>query len=158
MANQSTAYRLQHTIPATCVFLVAAIVAWLSYTQEPASSYLFPRLISVAFIVLATWNLARALLGLAKVGEGFDFKSTINFLPGVFITLVFMLFAAEYIGFYVSSFFVIVVLYTLYDPAPLSSPFHWAKRLLVSFVCMAVIYFLFAMFLTVRTPYGVMFF
>ena len=157
MSNQSTAYRLQHTIPATFVFLVAAAVTYLSYTQEPADANIFPRLISIFFIGLAIWNLARALLGIAKVGDGLNKKSTMNFLPGVLVMLVFVLFAAKTFGFYVSSFTAFLIIFTLYDPVPFSSLKDWVKRIVVTAAFMVVIYGLFAKLLFVQTPRGFFF-
>ena len=65
-----TASRFQHVLSSSAILLIAAAVTTISFTQEPAAAFLFPRLISIVFIALAIWNFARAALGLAKVGEG----------------------------------------------------------------------------------------
>lgn len=131
-----TASRTQHTISATLVLAVAAVVTWTSFTQEPADAFLFPRLISIFFIVLAAWNFARASLGLARVGEGVPMKTVLNFLPGLIIALAF---------------------FAIYDSAPLSSAAGWGKRIVTTALFMAVIYGLFALLLKVQAPRGLYF-
>lgn len=157
MSNISSAYRLQHIVPASVVFLISSAVIFISFTQEPADAYIFPRLISVFFFALAIWNLARALLGLAKVGEGLNMRATKNFLPGVLVTLVFMLVGVKLIGIYVTSFVAFVTIYTLYDPAPFNSIGAWIRRIVVAAIFMVVIYLLFAKLLFVQTQFGLFF-
>lgn len=152
-----TASRTQHTISATLVLAVAAVVTWTSFTQEPADAFLFPRLISIFFIVLAAWNFARASLGLARVGEGVPMKTVLNFLPGLIIALAFVFFGAKWLGFYTTSTIAFFAIYTIYDPAPLSSAAGWGKRIVTTALFMAVIYGLFALLLKVQAPRGLYF-
>lgn len=149
-----TASRLQHIIPAGVIFLLAAVVAWLSFTQQPAESFLFPRVISIVFTGLATWNLVRAVAGLARVGGGISATTMGNILPGLIVMLVYVFYAAKGLGFYVGSTLAFFLIYSLYDPAPLSSMKDWAKRLTITAAFMAVIYGLFSMLLQVQTPRG----
>ena len=65
-----TSARLIHIVPASVVFLLSCMVAYLSFSEEPAEAYLFPRVVSIVFIGLAIWNLTRALMGLSRVGGG----------------------------------------------------------------------------------------
>ena len=152
-----TASRLQHVISSSVVLLVAAAVTWISFTQEPAAAFLFPRLISIFFIALAVWNFLRAAFGLSKVGSGLTMNETLNFLPGLIVALVFVFFAAKQFGFYVTSSIAFFAVYTIYDPAPLSSAIAWAKRIITTALFMAVIYGLFAFLLKVQTPRGMYF-
>ncbi len=149
-----TATRLQHIIPASIIFGLAVIVTWLSFTQQPAESFLFPRAISVFFIGLAAWNLARAATGQARVGSGLTATMFRNLIPGVLVMLVFVFFAAKTLGFYVASTLSFFAIYSLYDPALYSSPKNWIKWGLVTAAFMAVIYGLFALVLQVQTPRG----
>lgn len=149
-----TATRFQHILPAGIVFALAAIVTWLSFTQQPAESFLFPRAISVFFIGLAAWNLARAATGRARVGSGMTKTMMRNLIPGLLVMLVFVFFAAKELGFYVASTLSFFAIYSLYDPAPYSNPKNWIKWGLVTAVFMAVIYGLFALVLQVQTPRG----
>ena len=98
-----TAHRLQHVVPALVVLTLAAVVTWLSFTQQPSDAFLFPRLISVVFIALAVWNFLRAALGMAKVGGGVSMRVLINLTPGLVVMLVYVLFAARELGFYLAS-------------------------------------------------------
>jgi len=149
--------RAQHLVPAVAVLLLSIVVVWLSYTREPAGAFLFPRLISSVMLLLAIWNAARAALGLARVGSGVSRGELVTVLPGVLVTLVYVLFAAKGLGFYVASFITFIVLYALYDPAPHDRPASWLRRVLVAFGFMLVIYGLFTLLLKVQTPRGAFF-
>ena len=152
-----TASRLQHTISSGIVFLVAAIVTYISFTQEPADAFLFPRLTAIFFISLAAWNFVRALTGVAKVGVGLNMTEFKNIVPGLITMLVFVFFAAKAIGFYLASAIAFMIIFTLYDPAPLNNGKAWIKRLIVTVCFMTVMYCLFALLLKVQTPSGILF-
>ncbi|CAN0605972.1 unnamed protein product, partial [Ectocarpus sp. 12 AP-2014] len=62
--------RTQHIVASGLVALVGATVATISYTQEPAAAFLFPRMISTVFAVLALITFVKALMGRTKVGNG----------------------------------------------------------------------------------------
>lgn len=152
-----TASRLQHTISSGVVILVAAIVTYISFTQEPADAFLFPRLIAIFFVSLAAWNFVRAVTGVAKVGVGLNMNEFKNILPGLITMLVFVFFAAKMLGFYLASTIAFMIIFTLYDPAPLNDGKAWVKRLIVTVCFMAVMYCLFALLLKVQTPSGILF-
>ncbi len=152
-----TQSRLQHLIPGALILLLAAVVTWLSFTQQPAESFLFPRVISIAFIGLAIWNFARAALGLARVGGGISPQIAMNILPGLVIMFVYVFWAAKALGFYTASIIAFFAVYSLYDPVPFSSVKDWIKRAMVTAAFMAVIYGLFFMLLQVQTPRGMFF-
>ena len=152
-----TASRSQHIVPGIIVFAVACLVTWLSFTAEPAEAYAFPRIVSVFFIALAAWNLVRALAGWAKVGEGISAQTFRNLVPGVILMIIYVFWAAKFLGFYTASTIAFFVLYTLYDPAALNSGKDWGKRAIITAAFMAVIYILFALVLRVQTPRGIFF-
>ena len=152
-----TSTRLQHTVPALIVLVVAAVVAWLSFTEEPSDALLFPRVISVFFLGLALWNAYRAVSGLARVGGGIDGNTAINVLPGLLVALAFVFLAATGLGFYAAGALAFFTIYTIYDPVPLSSLNGWVRRIAVTLVFMGVIYALFALLLQVQTPRGMFF-
>ncbi|MBT5002697.1 MAG: tripartite tricarboxylate transporter TctB family protein, partial [Tateyamaria sp.] len=62
--------RNQHIIASGIVASVGIWVTYISYTQEPAAAFLFPRMISTVFAVLALWTFGKALMGCSKVGAG----------------------------------------------------------------------------------------
>ena len=152
-----TASRLQHIISSGIVLIVAALVTWISFTQEPADAFLFPRLIAIFFIGLAVWNFIRAVTGLAKVGEGLDMPSFTNIVPGLLVMSIYVFFAAKALGFYLASTIAFLMIFTIYDPTPLSDKRGWFKRIAITAVFMLVIYGLFALLLKVQTPRGVWF-
>lgn len=148
------ASRAQHLVASSIILAVALVVGWLSFTQQPAEAFLFPRLISVFFMVLAAWNFLRAVLGLSKVGEGISGQTALAIAPGLVVTLVYIFWAAKTVGFYASSTAAFFILFTLYDPEPLSDGRAWLKRVIVTAIFMAIIYALFTLLLKVQTPRG----
>jgi hypothetical protein len=152
-----TAARYQHTVSSGIVLIVAALVTWISFTQQPADAFLFPRLISIFFIGLAGWNFIRAVAGFAKVGQGLDMKTFTNIVPGLLVMVVYVFFAAKFLGFFSASIIAFLAIFTIYDPTPLKEVKGWVKRITVTAVFMAVIYGLFALLLKVQTPKGLLF-
>lgn len=152
-----TASRWQHLVSSSIILVISLMVTWISFTQQPSEAFLFPRLISVFFVALAAWNFVRALGGMSKVGEGLSFGTFRNLIPGVVLMLIFVLFAAKQLGFYLSSSISFLLVYTLYDPTPFSDMRGWVKRIAVTICFMFVIYGLFSMLLKVQTPRGVWF-
>ena len=147
--------RAQHLFPALCVLLLAGTVAFLSFTREPAAAFLFPRMVSVVMLCLALWNFYRAATGLSKVGAGISLELIKVILPGLIVLIVYVFFAAKYLGFYLSSLITFFVLFSLYDPASHKEPRVWVKRIAISVLFMLVIYALFTLLLKVQTPRGI---
>ncbi|MGI9356518.1 MAG: tripartite tricarboxylate transporter TctB family protein [Rhizobiaceae bacterium] len=150
-----TSNRMQHLVPAFIILGLATIVTWLSFTQQPAEAFLFPRIIAVVFMLLAVWNFIRAATGLARVGRGIEKQDAVNLLPGLIVMLVLVFWAAKALGFYVSSTIAFFVVYSLYDPASYSGAKDWLKRAVITAAFMGVIYTLFALVLQVQTPRGI---
>ena len=144
--------RNQHIIASGLIAAVGVAVAWVSFTQQPAEAFVFPRLISSVFAVLALWTFGKAVLGRTKVGNGLSAKAFANMLPGLLVTLVYVFWAAKTLGFYTATTIAFFVLLSLYDPAPHTAPKVWGKRILITAGFMAVLYALFALLLNVFTP------
>lgn len=149
--------RTQHILPSGLVFAVGCWVAWVSYTQAPAEAFLFPRLISTVFVVLAGWTFGKALMGLSKVGAGLSRSMLLNLAPGLVIMGIYVFWAAKGLGFYTATTATFFILLTLYDPAPHYEARVWVKRALITAGFMAVMYALFALLLKVYTPHEVLF-
>ena len=149
--------RVQHIIASGVVAAVGIWVAFVSYTQEPADAFLFPRLISTVFVVLALWTFGKALLGRTKVGNGLSREAMLNILPGLVVALVYVFWAAKGLGFYTATTITFFILLTLYDPAPLTDIKAWIKRVVITVGFLAVMYGLFAKLLTVFTPREIFF-
>ncbi len=154
MSTTADTSRVQHLVPGVIILVLAATVAYLSFTREPADAFLFPRFISSVMLLLAVWNFIRAFLGMARIGDGLSAPVVRNILPGVVIMSVFALFAAKYLGFYLASWFAFLSVYSLYDPASHLNVKTWARRVFVTTAFMAVIYCLFTLLLKVQTPRG----
>lgn len=149
--------RTQHIIPSGIIFAVGCWIAWISYTQQPAEAFLFPRLISTVFVVLAAWTFGKALLGLSRVGTGVSRTMVINLVPGLVIALIYIFWAAKTFGFYTATTVAFFILLSLYDPAPHNEARTWVKRALITAGFIAVMYGLFAMLLKVYTPREILF-
>lgn len=149
--------RWQHVVPSGLVALVGLWVCWISYTQEPAAAFLFPRLISTVFAVLALWTFGKAVLGRSRVGEGVSAQTMRNIAPGLAVLVVYVFWAAPTLGFYTASAAAFFVLYSVYDPAPHDAVRPWVRRIGGTAVFVAVMYGLFAMVLNVFTPSEILF-
>ena len=149
--------RLQHIVGSGIVAAVGVCVAYVSFTQQPSEAFLFPRLISSVFVVLALWTFAKACLGWTKVGNGISVQQFTNLVPGLIITLIYIFWAAKGLGFYTATTIAFFILLSLYDPAPNGQVKTWLKRVFITAVFMVVMYGLFAKLLTVYTPREVLF-
>lgn len=148
--------RLQQTIPSGLVLLLAIWITIISFDVEDPGPFLFPRLIALAMLALAAFSFQRALRGRSRTGTGLDRELLRNIAPGVALMLVYIFFAAEYLGFYVASFFAFLLLYTLYDPHGHADLATWIRRLGISVGFIAVMYGLFALVLKVQAPLGIL--
>lgn len=146
--------RVQHITASGLVAMVGVWAFYVSYTQQPAEAFLFPRLISACFLALALWTFGKAVLGMSKVGDGLTRAMVVNMGPGVVVTAIYVLWAAKTFGFYAASTVTFFILLSIYDPSPHGAVKTWVKRLIVTACFMAVIYGLFAGVLVVYTPRG----
>jgi hypothetical protein len=149
--------RLQHIIPSGIIALVGIWVAYISYTQEPAAAFLFPRLIATVFVVLALWTFGKALLGLSKTGQGISWDIMRNLVPGLIVMVVYIFWAAKGLGFYTGTAIAFFIALSIYDPAPHGELKSWIKRIAITAGFIAVMYGLFAMVLKVWTPKEIFF-
>lgn len=149
--------RLQQILPSGLIALVGLWVAYVSYTQSPSEAFLFPRLISTVFVILALWTLGRAVLGLQRSGDGLSVEMIRNLAPGLLVALVYVFWAAKGLGFYTATSIAFFILLSLYDPAPHAAVKSWVKRVIITACFMAVMYGLFALLLKVYTPREVLF-
>lgn len=153
----STASRLEHIIASGLIALVGVWVAYVSYTQQPAEAFVFPRLVSTVFVVLALWTFGKACLGLSKVGAGLSGAMFLRMLPGLAVALIYIFWAAKGVGFYTATTVAFFILLSLYDPAPHGALKTWLKRVIITAVFMVVMYGLFAKLLKVYTPREIFF-
>lgn len=149
--------RAQHIVPAGLIAAVGLWVMWISYTQEPADAFLFPRLISTVFVALALWTFAKACVARVEAGQGLSWQAVQNMAPGLVVALVYVFWAAKALGFYTATAVAVFILISLYDPLPHWRPGSWIRRVIVTAVFIAVMYGLFAMLLKVWTPREIFF-
>ncbi|MRU16002.1 tripartite tricarboxylate transporter TctB family protein [Roseovarius sp. A21] len=150
-------WRTQHILASGIVAAVGVGVTYVSYTAEPAQAFLFPRMISSVFVVLALWTFGKAVIGKTKVGNGLNRTAVINIAPGLIVALIYIFWAAKGLGFYTASTIAFFILLTLYDPSPHNEARTWIKRVVITAGFLAVMYGLFAMLLNVFTPREIFF-
>ena len=146
--------RLQHVIPSGVILLVGIWVAYVSFTQQPAEAFLFPRLIAVVFVALALWTFGKAVLGWSKVGEGVSAQLAKNIAPGMILACLYIFWGAKTLGFYAAATLTVFLLITWYDGRPMAAISSWIRRILITALIIAVLYGLFAQLLSVYTPRG----
>ena len=149
--------RNQHIIASGVIATIGLTVAYISFTQEPAAAFLFPRLISSVFAVLAIWTFLKAVLGRTKVGNGLSGEAMKNLAPGLIVMVIYVFWAAKGLGFYTATAIAFFILLSRYDPAPHGEIKSWGKRVLITAGFMVVIYGLFAQLLYVFTPREIFF-
>ncbi len=149
--------RNQHIIASGLIAAVGISIAYVSFTQEPAEAFTFPRLIASVFAVLAIWTFIKAVLGRTKVGNGISVTAMRNMLPGLIVAIVYVFWAAKGLGFYTATAIAFFILLSLYDPAPHTALKSWIKRIMITAGFMAVMYGLFALLLNVFTPREIFF-
>ncbi|MDG1353044.1 MAG: tripartite tricarboxylate transporter TctB family protein [Sulfitobacter sp.] len=149
--------RVQHIIGSGVVAAVGVWVCYTSFTQQPAEAFLFPRLISTVFVVLAIWTFIKACLGWTKVGNGISVPQMRNLAPGLAVALVYIFWLADSLGFYTATTIAFFILLSLYDPAPHNVLRSWLKRIIITACFVAVMYGLFALLLSVYTPREILF-
>ncbi len=149
--------RNQHIIASGLIAAVGITVAYVSFTQEPADAFIFPRLIASVFAVLAIWTFGKAVLGRTKVGNGLSAAAMRNLAPGLIVMLIYVYWAAKGLGFYTATTIAFFVLLSLYDPAPHAQLKTWLKRIVITAAFMLVMYGLFAQLLNVFTPKEILF-
>lgn len=155
--SMSSLPRVQHIVASGIIAAVGSWVTWVSYTQQPAEAFLFPRLISTVFVVLALWTFLKALMGWTKVGHGLSTYDFANLLPGLVIALVYVFWLAKALGFYTAGAIAFFVLLSYYDPAPHRELKTWIRRVIITACYVAVMYGLFAKLLKVYTPREILF-
>lgn len=149
--------RTQHILASGLIACVGVSIAFISFTQQPADAFIFPRLIASVFAVLAIWTFGKALMGRTKVGHGLSAEALRNLLPGLIVMVIYVFWAAKGLGFYTATAIAFFVLLSMYDPAPHGQLKTWIKRLGITAGFIAVMYGLFAMLLNVFTPKEIFF-
>ncbi|MCY3982390.1 MAG: tripartite tricarboxylate transporter TctB family protein [Roseovarius sp.] len=142
----------QNIVAGVAIAMVGLSVCVISFVQEPAEAYLFPRLISVVFAALSVWTAAKAFSGHSNSSNGLSEKELANIAPGLVAALIYIFLAAETLGFYTASTIAFFAVYSIYDTASHRELRSWGKRIVLTALFIAVMYGLFAKVLTVFTP------
>ena len=151
---------IERLLPPGLVLIVGIWVTAVSYLQEPAAAFAFPRIIATVFVVLSLAVFIRtAFRPDAKdvTAASIPTAEWRNFLPGLAIGIVYVYLAAAAVGFYTATAVVVFLLITLYDPAPHNRPATWIRRIVITAGFVAGMYGLFAIILNVFSPREILF-
>ena len=146
--------RVQQTLPAALILGLACSVAYVSFNVDDPEPYLFPRLVSLALVLLALVALVQAAGGRTAAGHGLTLDIVKAIIPALVVMGGLVFWAVEFLGMYAASSAALFLVVALYDPSPHTEFRSWLKRIAVTAGFMAVMYGLFAMLLKVQTPRG----
>lgn len=138
--------------------LLLAVVLYISAaTQEAEAAYQFPRLLAICMIIIALGMLIAAWRRMPEGGHTAATNISWDKLWPAFAVLVIYLGIMEFVGFYISSLVVFFVLSTLYGPRLDLAPARLTRLVGTALAFMGVLYVIFAVFLRVQTPRGLLF-
>lgn len=149
--------RIEQAIPAGIICVIGIWVAVISYTQTPTEAFVFPRLVSTVFAVLAAWTFLRTLIAPEDTHASIPWETWARILPGLGVAVVYVFWLGQALGFYTATALAVFALVSFYDPAPHDRMASWIRRALITAGFMAVLYALFAMLLGVFTPRELLF-
>lgn len=156
-SEQIAVGRRQQLIAATALLGFALWIAYVSFQVDNPRPYLFPQLISVTLVGLASAMLIRTLRGAKAAGRGITSSQSAAFAPAIALMLLYVTVLAPVLGYYIGAAVTFFGLYTIYDPASHSSLRNWGVRLAVTLAFISIIYIVFALGLHVLTPRGLFF-
>lgn len=141
-----------------CLFIIIALVAlWDTTHMLDSDSYVFPRAIAIAIIILSILLIGRTLLNLTGANDeehtpGASTIRRVALIAGMLISCVMM----PYLGFLISGIitFLLLMMISMYD--------EWTVKLkiiypLVALSLVAGFYLLFSNLLLVPLPVGILF-
>ena len=138
------------------VVALAAAAALASFAGADDSAYLFPRLISAAWLGLCVLHLILRLADAARV-QSPDYSALRRAAPGAAIIAVYAA-LAEAAGFYLAAFCAFLTLATVYDKREGKAGWRRAvARILVAGAIILALRAVFSELLRVQTPRGVLF-
>ena len=144
--------QFEQAIPAGIIMCIGLWVSYVSFTQQPAEAFAFPRLISALFVLFSIFVFARTLMGKGDKFASTSAQTWKAILPGLAVATVYVFWAAKALGFYTAATLAVFILISIYDPNPNSEVKTWVKRLVITAVFTTVMYLLFATLLGVFTP------
>ena len=143
------------------IVLLSGFISYISFSQEPEEAFLFPRLFSICFFVLSWFVMIQTIRPSGREYEESKDKAISGKLriisPGVIAMIAYVYFLAEWLGFYTSSYLILLFILSFYDGKNHREAMSWVIRFALSTGTITVIYLMFYMLLKVQTPRGVLF-
>lgn len=145
----------QRIVASGCV-VAAGLMYFFGTGHEYSEAYVFPNLLAIVMVVLASIMAITADID-PKTQKSLAISSVpwIKLWPAFLVIIVYML-IAEYVGFFVSSFLVFVLLGNMYSQR-VDVPFLINRCVPIAFVFLSLLYGLFVLLLKVQMPDGILF-
>ena len=79
-----------HIASSVLIAAAAVWICWISFTQQPAEAFVFPRLISAFLVAFSLWTLGTALTGRSRNGDGIALPVMLKLAPGLLVAIVYV--------------------------------------------------------------------
>lgn len=145
-------WQFQNMLVSGLIAITGVLFAYLSFAAQPSSAFLFPQVMSAFLVIFGVWAFVKTLIGRARRVEGVDWGILSNLLPGFVVTVIYIFWAVNTLGFYTATAGTFFIILSFYDPAPNNRARTWIKRSCITAAFVLVIYVLFVILLNVFTP------
>lgn len=144
--------KFERVLPNIILVGIGLWVCFVSFTQQPAAAFSFPRLISALFVIFSLLVLGQSLLKKDREETPIPASVWNNILPGLLVAALYVFWASKALGFYTAAAITMFTLIAIYDPRSRKDLKKWVKLLGITATFITVMYLMFATLLGVFTP------
>ena len=144
--------KFERVLPNIILVVIGLWVCFVSFTQQPAAAFSFPRLISALFVIFSLLVLGQSLLKKDREETPIPASVWNNILPGLLVAALYVFWASKALGFYTAAAITMFTLMAIYDPRSRKDLKKWVKLLGITAAFITVMYLMFATLLGVFTP------
>jgi len=144
--------KFERVLPNIILVVIGLWVCFVSFTQQPAAAFSFPRLISALFVIFSLLVLGQSLLKKDREETPIPASVWNNTLPGLLVAALYVFWASKALGFYTAAAITMFTLMAIYDPRSRKDLKKWVKLLGITAAFITVMYLMFATLLGVFTP------
>lgn len=144
--------KFERVLPNIILVVIGLWLCFVSFTQQPAAAFSFPRLISALFVIFSLLVLGQSLLKKDREETPIPASVWNNILPGLLVAALYVFWASKALGFYTAAAITMFTLMAIYDPRSRKDLKKWVKLLGITAAFITVMYLMFATLLGVFTP------
>lgn len=144
--------KLEQSVPGLILVAAGIWLCMVSFTQQPAAAFTFPRLIAVLFIILSIIAVGQSMLSKDKSETSIPIHIWKNILPGLGVAAIYVFWASKTLGFYTAAAITMFILMLIYAPESYKNINNGVKLLVITAGFTTVMYLMFAVLLGVFTP------